>query len=135
MSRRTYEQLGRLAAAELADGRGAIVDATFRFRRDRDAFARGLGARAPGPLFLECRAPAAELARRAAAREHGHDSVSDAGPEQVERQLREFEALDEVPLEDREVLWTDRPAELVVDDVEQALDSRLAPHGLRETTE
>jgi len=126
MSRRTYGQLGRLAAAELADGRGAIVDATFRFRRDRDAFARGLGACAPGPLFLECRAPAAELSRRAAAREHGQGSVSDAGSEQVERQLREFEALDEVPPDDHELLWTDRPVELVVDDVERALDSRLA---------
>ena len=105
---------------------GAIVDATFRFRRDRDAFARGLGGARCGPLFFECRAPAAELARRAAERERDARRVSDAGPEQVELQPREFEPLAEVPEADRETLRTDRPVEVVADDVERALDSRLA---------
>lgn len=47
MNERTYEQLGRLARAQLAAGTGVIVDATFRFRGDREAFARGLSAPAP----------------------------------------------------------------------------------------
>ena len=108
VSESTYAELGRLARAELDAGSGAIVDATFRFRRDRDAFARGLGGARCGPLFFECRAPAAELARRAAERERDARRVSDAGLEQVELQPREFEPLAEVPEADRETLRTDR---------------------------
>nr|WP_246345099.1 AAA family ATPase [Conexibacter arvalis] len=41
MNARTYEALGRAAAEAVAAGEPAIVDATFRRRPDRDAFARG----------------------------------------------------------------------------------------------
>lgn len=126
MSESTYEELGRLARAELAAGMGVIVDATFRFGRDREAFARGLGAPAPGALFLQCRAPAAELARRAAERERDAGRVSDADPAQVELQRQQFDPLDEVPPHDHVALRTDRPVEEIVDDVEDALDARLA---------
>jgi aminoglycoside phosphotransferase family enzyme/predicted kinase len=43
MSAHTYAELGRAAAAAAQTSEGAIVDATFRRRTDRDAFARGLG--------------------------------------------------------------------------------------------
>ncbi|MGN6188786.1 MAG: AAA family ATPase, partial [Conexibacter sp.] len=64
VNRRTYAELGRLAA-EAAARDGAIVDATFRHRTDRDAFHAALVAppsagaptaspATPPPLFVEC---------------------------------------------------------------------------------
>lgn len=129
MNERTYEELGRRARAELAAGRGAIVDATFRFSRDRGAFGRGLGAPATDALYLECRAPAAELARRVAERERDAGRVSDAGAAQVELQQQEFEPLDEVSSGHRILLRTDRPGEEVVEDVEDLCDAHLATRG------
>ena len=55
---RTYRELGARAAAALPDG-GALVDATFRRRVHREAFAAGYGDAGPAPIFVECRAPAA----------------------------------------------------------------------------
>jgi uncharacterized protein len=124
-SERTYAELGRRARAELAAGRGAIVDATFRFRRDRAAFIRGLGAEAG--LFLECWAPAAVLAERAARRESDPKRISDAGLAQVERQQREFEPLDELPRGQHAVLNTDRPVVEVADEVQTVVDALSSP--------
>ncbi len=47
-SLRTYRELGARAAAALPDG-GALVDATFRRRIHREAFAAGYGHAEPGP--------------------------------------------------------------------------------------
>jgi aminoglycoside phosphotransferase family enzyme/predicted kinase len=117
VSERTYAELGRRARAQLAAGGGVIVDATFRFRRDRQAFGTEDG------LFVECRAPAALLADRAAAREGEPGRISDADLEQVERQQLEFEPLDELPGDRRSVLDTDRPAEELEFEVEALLDA------------
>ena len=59
VSRRLYVQLG--ACAALQPG-GAIVDATFRRIRERDAFRDGHGA-ARRVLYVECVAPCAWPAR------------------------------------------------------------------------
>lgn len=92
-SLRTYAELGRRASEAAARG-GVIVDATFRRRTDRDSFSRAYGG--PAPVFIECRAPAAVLTLRAAARTGELGVVSDATPEIVERQQAELEPLDEV---------------------------------------
>jgi predicted kinase len=120
-SDRTYAELGRRARAQLAQG-GAIVDATFRFRRDRRAFAGELGP--DGALFVECRAPAAVLAERAALREADPERVSDADLDQIELHQLAFEPLDELPPGRHTVLATDRPVEELVYDVEAFLDAR-----------
>jgi hypothetical protein len=74
----TYRALYAAAAAELAAGRGVIIDATFQRRVDRDA-ARAVAAAAGAPLlFVECRADAAEIRRRLAARCARGDDASDA---------------------------------------------------------
>ena len=67
-NRLTYAELGRRAARATAACGGALVDATFRHRADRDAFANAFGDAAP-LLFVECRAPAGVLAERAAQRD------------------------------------------------------------------
>ena len=122
-SLRTYAELGRRAAAAARSG-GTIVDATFRRRAHRDAFRASYdGAE---PLFVECLAPAAVVAERAQRREHEPGHTSDATVEIASRQLAEFEPLDEVAPDLHVPVRTDRELADVVDDVEAALDTRLA---------
>lgn len=125
-SRRTYAELGVRAAESPA---GAIVDATFRRREHRDAFGEAYGNREPAPLFVECRAPAATVVEWARGRVDEPGRVSDATPEIAERTLSELEPLDEVPAGDHVAIRTDRPVGEAVDDVEAALDARLAREG------
>jgi hypothetical protein len=124
-SLRTYRELGARAGAEALRG-GAIVDATFRCRVHRDAFATAYGDSAPNPQFIECRAPAAVVAERARRRELEPARLSDATAEIAARQLTEFEPLDEVDPGRHVLVRTDRAPDAVVDAVEAALDARLA---------
>jgi predicted kinase len=116
LSQRTYAELGRLA--RLANG--AIVDATFRRRRDRDQFAEAYGGRA-ALFFIECRAPDIVLRARALKRLHEPGRTSDATFEVVEKQLNGFEPLDEVPPEKHVVVQTDRPIDDILAEVKIAL--------------
>jgi uncharacterized protein len=124
-NRLTYEELGRLAAEETERTGGAIVDATFRLGRDREAFATGFGPPVVPIFFAQCTAPPAVLLERAAAREGEPGVISDAGPAVVERQLDELEPLGEIPERLRAELHTDRPADEAVGDLEAALDGLL----------
>lgn len=128
----TYAALGAQAAEAVAGGSGAVVDATFRRRADRAAFARALGELGPGAtaVYVECRAPARVVIERAARRLAEGTSVSDAGPELAVRQLREFEPLDEIPADRHLALRTDAPVDELIDDVEAGLDARIARGGL-----
>lgn len=117
----TYRELGRRAAES---GRGAIVDATFRRRDHRRAFADAFRGEA---MFVECTAPASVVAQRAARRERDPRRVSDASPAIAARQRLEFEPLDEVPPKAHHVVRTDRPVSDVVDVVEAWLDARAEP--------
>lgn len=123
-SRRTYDELGRRAAAAAAADGGVIVDATLRDREDRAAFRRGHGAATP-VVFVECRAPAAVVERRARERLLDPRRESDATPAIARRQIVEFAPLDEVPAEAHIVLRTDRPPERVLEDLRSLLDARL----------
>lgn len=123
--RETYLELGRLAAQRVADDGGAIVDATFHRRHERDAFREGLGPREAPQVFVECQAPLNVLTARAQWRSERGPSDSDATPEVAARLQREFEALDEVAPGSHVIVRTDRlPAE-IRDDVVAALDRRL----------
>lgn len=123
-SEATYAQLGRLAASEVETGGGVLVDATFRRRRDREAFARSFAHASP-LLFVECLAPADVLARRARAREHDPDRVSDATLEIVMRERETWEPLDELAPTERVTLRTDRPLARITADLLALLDHRL----------
>ncbi len=122
---RTYAELGRRAAMAVGQGSLALVDATFRHRADRVAFADGFGDRAP-VAFVQCLAPAAVLAQRAGARDRDLHSVSDATAEVVERERDTFEPLDEIGACAHLLTRTDRPAPAVIADLLALLDVRLA---------
>ena len=120
MNIRTYRELGVRAAAETG---GAIVDATFRRGAHRAAFAETFGGQA---LFVECVAPAAVVAERAARRELEPERVSDATAEIAALQRAEFEPLDEVAPRAHLALRTDRPVDELLAELEAWLDTRLA---------
>lgn len=123
-NRATYAELGRRAAATLADHGGAVVDATFRHREDRDAFAASFGDAAP-LLFVECVVPTEMLAKRAAVRQRDPGRVSDATLEVVLRERTSFEPLDEVDAGRHITLRTDRDVERILSDLMALLDERL----------
>jgi predicted kinase len=122
MNRRTYLELGRRAAAE----EPVVVDATFRFADDRQSFAAAAGAAAEGAIWIECRAPAEVIARRAAARSSQPNRVSDADASIARRQRSEWEPLTDVPATNRVAVATDGSPEASVLAAREALDERLA---------
>jgi hypothetical protein len=113
-NRRTYAALGDEAARRLAAGEAVIVDATFRFARDREAFG-GLD-----PLWIECRAPADVVAERASARARGV-RTSDADAEVAVRSVAEFE-----PIGGAVAVDTTKDVNATVAALRSALDARLA---------
>jgi uncharacterized protein len=127
-NKRTYAELGRNAGRAVADEGGVIVDATFRHRDDREAFAHSFGAVAP-LVFVECQAPPAALRARAAKRDRDPARISDAGQSVVERERTSWTALDEVPGNSHVLLRTDRPLEAAVAELTAVLDERLKRSG------
>ncbi len=108
---------------------GALVDATFRRRAHRDAFAAGYGGAGPEPLFVECRAPAAVADERARRRTRDSGQASDATAEIAARLRAEFEQLDEVDADRHIIVRSDREVGHIIDELEAALDARLARSG------
>jgi aminoglycoside phosphotransferase family enzyme/predicted kinase len=107
----TYRALGERAASAFATGRGAVVDATLGDPAARAALRKGLGRAAEHLVYVECRAPAAELRLRARAREAATVRESDATAAVAERLAARFVPLDEVPAGRHLVLRTDRRLE------------------------
>lgn len=123
-NRATYAELGRRAAAEVVAQGGVVIDATFRHREDRDAFAASFGDKAP-LVFVECLVPAEVLAMRGEERERDPDRVSDATLEVVLQERGSFEALEEVPADRHVALRTDRAVDRILADLIALLDERL----------
>jgi aminoglycoside phosphotransferase family enzyme/predicted kinase len=123
-NRATYAALGRRAAE--AAGAGAIVDATFRHRADRDTFREHLPEGTP-LLVAECLAPEAVLVARAHARARHPSRVSDAGADVVRAQLRTRDPLDELDARDHLPVRADQPVGELVAAIADALDRKLLP--------
>ena len=121
----TYRELGTVAAEHARRGDGVIIDATFHLREERDAFRATLGHSTAPLLFVHCQAPTDALLARVAARERHQDRVSDAGVAVLERQLAEFEALNDVPDRSRAELISDAPPAEVAARLEAIIDARL----------
>ena len=107
VSERTYAGLLERARPVLASGRPALCDATFSRRAWRRAavdLAQQLGSRA---LLIEVSCDARVARERLARRAKAGGDPSDAGPEDLERSARDFEAAGEWPAE-RALIRTDR---------------------------
>lgn len=125
INRRTYAALGERARERVEAGERVIVDATFRFAADRQAFGEAFGG-AARLLWIECRAPVAVRAERAARRTA---SVSDARAGVAVIQAAEWEPLDTAQLD----LRTDRDATTVLTELRDRLDARLRGELLSES--
>jgi uncharacterized protein len=121
---RVYTELGRLAAAKSAACGGAIVDATFRHREDRQAFNRAFRRSTPA-VFVECRAPRVVIAERAAKRDTMRHQISDATLDVAVREGLVWDSLDEVLPTAHLMVRTDLPVASQVNDVSALLDLRL----------
>ena len=126
VSDRTYRELGERAAAALGSHGGAIVDATCRRAAHRRALRGGLGEQAAPLVFVECVAPAGVRLDRARRRQADPARISDAGVEVIERQVLEWEPLDEIPPNRHLLLRTDRPAPESIGGLEALLDLALS---------
>lgn len=121
---RVYAELARDARDALITAGGALVDATFRGEAQRRTFLSTFGESAP-LLFLECQAPVAVVARRAASRERDPTRISDADQAVAMREAMNWRPLHEISAQAHVVLRTDRPLERILEDVMALLDQRL----------
>jgi aminoglycoside phosphotransferase family enzyme/predicted kinase len=125
LNARTYAALGRRAAKQIAEHGGAIIDATFRHRADREAFAKDFRQAAP-LLFVECRAPLHMLEDRARRRDAAPiKAYSDATLPVVVGESAVWEPLDEVGSEAHVLLRSDRLVEAQLTDLQALLDQRI----------
>ena len=126
-TRRTYLTLLAEAESRLRKSRGVILDATFRHADER-RLAIDIAARAAvGVLFIECRAPAEIALTRIAEREHRAGEISDANGAIYARQVKDFEAPNEIPEESRLTVDTSADFEQAVAAVIRALTTLSAP--------
>jgi predicted kinase len=119
----TYAAMYHAADATLAAGEGAIIDATFLHRRDREA-ARAVAARHGAPIvFVECRVDDDTVRHRLAARSERNDDPSDADWAVFTAQRRSWEpfGVSEPGL----VVDTARPAVDIVGDIEAEVRRQL----------
>jgi aminoglycoside phosphotransferase family enzyme/predicted kinase len=104
--RLTYETLNARARESLREGRGAILDATFKSPGQRRAVLElGKEFRVP-VLFVECRTNNKEAHQRLLRRTAEGTAVSDATVEIYEHQKRDFVSLTELPPVNHQVLVT-----------------------------
>ena len=125
-SKITYDTI--LAEAEhlLGEGRGAILDATFKTSPDRQ-LALALAARHGVPvLFIECVVSQEEAIRRLKQRASIEGEVSDATPKIYKKQRAEFEPIHELPPRNYLRIDTTRHREHIVAEIEDALDPLVA---------
>lgn len=93
-SRRTYEEMRRLAGAELAGGKSVILDGSYKRAAERDLIAqlaRKYGAKA---IFLYCACPEEVVRQRLGIRAHDPESISDGREEILEAQAKDFDPPD-----------------------------------------
>lgn len=121
-TRMTYDAMLGEAEAILAEGRGAILDATFKASADRQ-LALEMAARHGVPaLFVECVVSGDEAIARLKRRASMRDEASDATPEVYKRQRAEFEPLTGIAPQNRLRIDTTRPRESLATEIDDALE-------------
>ena len=124
VTERVYAELGNSARAPSS---GAIVDATFHTRREREIFARAV---APvEPVFVECFVAPAVAEQRARTRLRDAARESDADVAVAQRLDKEFEPLGEIDAGRRMRIETALPVEALAATVERNLGRRRTGTG------
>jgi aminoglycoside phosphotransferase family enzyme/predicted kinase len=119
---RTYDALLAEAEKSLDEGKGVIIDATFKNPAYRRRFAE-MGERRGVPiLIVECRASEEEVMRRLIERGRRPGEVSDATPEVYLRQKAEFVPVSEVDERHHLVVEGEQDSEQVAIRIEAMLD-------------
>lgn len=96
-TRRTYDALWAETKRSLKNGRGVLVDATFKDPEHRRIFLQGAAVLGVPVLFVECQARDEEILRRLREREKRREEVSDATVGIYLQQRAEFVPLSEIP--------------------------------------
>jgi uncharacterized protein len=125
MTQRTYARMARDAAERIHAGEGAILDATFGRREQREKIIRLAEKHGIPLLVIRCLASEATTARRLRLRSATGSDFSDAGWEVYAAQTAAYEPMEEIKADRRLELDTDTPLEKLVDDCEAFLRSRL----------
>src|SRR5262249_41002008 len=120
----THAQMLAEAAGELAERRGAIVDATFQRRADRDTL-RVLARRFSVPLLIvECQSDEDVIRRRLAQRQRDGGDASDADWSIYLKQRRRYQAFDPDERTEHLVLDSSAPMPELTAAIEAALRER-----------
>ncbi|HEY7220859.1 MAG TPA: AAA family ATPase, partial [Candidatus Binatia bacterium] len=115
-SRGVYRALIKNAERALRAGKGIIIDATFRRRKERTELAAApLGVE---PVYVECQADRDEVMRRLLERAARPNEISDATVKTYLAQLNDFEPLDEVARERHIVADTTRDLTPIIAQIE-----------------
>ena len=118
----SYDAMLAEAESLLREGRGAILDATFKQSADRQ-LALALAARHGVPvIFVECVVSEDEAMRRLRERASKEGEVSDATPKIYQRQRAEFEPIGEIPARNHLRIDTTVRSEQLVAEIEDALE-------------
>lgn len=126
MSEKTYAAMARRAEEKVLKGEGAIIDATFARRAEREKFTE-LAAKYIIPLIaVHCSASDATTKERLASRESRGSDVSDAGWDVYVAQKVKYEPLDDLPSASLIELRTEAPLAQLLDDGESLIRRRLA---------
>jgi hypothetical protein len=120
-TRKTYDAVQRAAEEELQNGRGVIIDATYKRSTDRQAVLE-LGARHQvAVLFVECQASAATVEQRLREREQRGNSASDATLVIARQEREQFPPFSDIPEECRVIVDTESDIDAALDRVEERL--------------
>lgn len=93
-NRATYQRLSDLTKQELSGGRSAVVDATFRFRADREPFIQQAVASGARLIILQLICPTELVRQRLEQREQANVSISDGTWQIYQQQRAGFEPPD-----------------------------------------
>ena len=125
VTEKTYAKIAHRAEKEILNGTGAILDATFRAKVERERILRLARKHHIPCLVIRCFASAETTKRRLERRNTEGADVSDGRWEIYLRQVATAEPMDEVPPADRLELNTEQPADQLARESEQFLRRRL----------
>jgi len=125
MTARTYKKLARAAEQLIAQGKGAILDASFVRRAQREKLVRLAGKHNIPLLLIHCSASEPTTQERLARRQAQGQDVSDGRWEVFLRQKDAFESFDDIDLAAKLELNSDAPPGELADACERFLRSRL----------